>query len=165
MFLKLLNLSKPLRNVKIVAPFSSEQQTHWWRWGHAAKLSLVKMKGHNWASHWEEKNKNKKGTTRDQGVELPILLSCRDAAYMLVCLQKEDDVLWNCSHQKNESYVSAARWRGTTAAGSNSATASAPSTRMGWRAERSSRKGMLPQEALVTPPASFPVQERVCSVP
>lgn len=36
--------------------------------------------------------------------------------------------------------VSAARWRGTTAAGSNSATASAPSTRMGWRAERSSRK-------------------------
>lgn len=32
----------------------------------------------------------------------PILLSCRDAAYMLVCLQKEDDVLWNCSHQKNE---------------------------------------------------------------
>lgn len=71
MFLKLLSLSKPLRNVKIVAPFPSEQQTHWWRWGHAAKLSLVKMKGHNWASYWEEKNKNKKGKTRDQGVELP----------------------------------------------------------------------------------------------
>lgn len=122
---------------------------------------------------WQEKATVHPVITRkgkDRGTRSWILISwsCSHAACRLLCLQEEEDILCYHLQQKNESNVSAARQRGTTNAGANSATASGTSHEDGVEGrdkhQRGAEAGAASPKALATP-LPFLGLERVCCIP
>lgn len=133
-------------------------------WERAARLQLALPGKRRWQFILSLQEKKRQ---RDKELD-SILRSCSHAACRLLCLQEEEDILWYHSHQKNESNVSAARQRGITTAGANSATASGTSHEDGVEGrdkhQQGAEAGAASPKALATP-LPFPGLERVCCIP